>query len=146
MKKTIQGIWLILGFMAIAMPGQARTDEETAPPSVSGFVIDYHWQRENLCERGRSPQIVLQGVPEGTVKFKIRLKDLNMPSYNHGGGKIENDGTQIIQAGAIKNYRGPCPPMGLTHRYCFTIQALDAAGKTLAKADKIVPCNRAQMD
>jgi hypothetical protein len=104
--------------------------------------VDFQWARENLCERGRSPLVRLSGIPEGTIKLKAWFKDLNMPTYNHGGGTVENDGTSIIAAGALKGFRGPCPPIGLTHRYMLTVQALDAGGKVLALGKKTVPCNR----
>lgn len=146
MKNIFFVLLLSVGCIAMAIPCHPGSVDETVPSDPGAMAIDFHWQKANLCERGYSPQIILQGVPAGTVKFKVRLKDLNMPSYNHGGGEIENDGTGIIKAKAIKNYRGPCPPLGTTHNYRFTVLALDAAGKTLATAEKIVPCNRAQMN
>jgi hypothetical protein len=51
-----------------------------------------------------------------------------VPTWNHGGGTVTYDGSDIIPAGALKNgYNGPCPPSG-SHRYEFTVQAIDAAG------------------
>lgn len=117
----------------------------TEPTSSGTMTIEFEWSKENLCNRGVSPQIVLHGVPPATARFKASLKDLQMMSYNHGGGVYENDGSGIIPRGALKNYRGPCPPMGAVHRYRFTVQALDAAGAVLAQGEKTVPCNRAVM-
>lgn len=150
MKKVL--FYLFMGFcIAVVLiscaqsPGVASEPEKADSVKAGGMSIDFKWARENLCERGFSPEITVSGIPEGTARFKVRLRDLNMTSYNHGGGEVENDGSGIIRAGDLKDYRGPCPPMGDTHRYSFTVQALDAAGKMLAKAEKTVPCNRAMM-
>lgn len=129
--------------MASCRPGPAV---ETAPADGAAMTVEYQWQRENMCDRGLSPQITLQGVPEGTVSFKVRLQDLQMPSYNHGGGEVDNDGSNVIGPGALKNYRGPCPPMGATHRYSMTVLALDAGRTVLARGEKTVPCNRSLMN
>jgi phosphatidylethanolamine-binding protein (PEBP) family uncharacterized protein len=73
----------------------------------------------------------LSGVPDGTVKLDIRMHDLNAMDYNHGGAKIAYAGQGTLGYGAF-SYRGPCPPT--PHKYRFTVKALDAKGKTLAKA------------
>ena len=150
MKKAL--FYLLMGFCIVVVmvscaqsPGVESEPEKADSVKVGGMSIDFKWGTENLCNRGYSPQITVTGIPEGTVRFKVRLRDLNMMSYNHGGGEVENDGSGIIRAGDLKDYRGPCPPLGNTHRYSFTVQALDATGKVLAKADKTVPCNRAMM-
>ena len=37
-------------------------------------------------------------------------------------------GSDVIPAGALQDgYNGPCPPSG-SHRYQFTVKAIDAAG------------------
>ena len=46
------------------------------------------------------------------------------------------DGSGVIPAGALKNgYNGPCPPSG-SHRYEFTVQAVDAAGVVVGSGKK----------
>ena len=74
-----------------------------------------------------SPAIDVSGVPAGTVKFKVRMVDLDKPTYNHGGGTVPNDGSGTIPGGALKSYKGPCPPSG-SHRYRITVHALDSEG------------------
>jgi len=59
------------------------------------------------------------------------MTDLNVPSFHHGGSTIPYAGNYVGQ-GAIA-YTGPCPPSGQRHNYRWSVQALDAAGKTLAK-------------
>ncbi|HUQ26895.1 MAG TPA: hypothetical protein VM140_14620 [Burkholderiales bacterium] len=82
----------------------------------------------------RSPEIIVQGVPSGTHLFEVYLQDYDAPSYPHGGGKVANDGSGVIRAGAVKgNYDGPCPPFA--HQYNFTITARDAKGKKLGETE-----------
>ena len=54
--------------------------------------------------------------------------DKNVPSYNHGGGKINNyDGSLVIEPGAFK-YKSPCPPNG-KHTYEWIIKAYEGTKK-----------------
>lgn len=59
------------------------------------------------------------------------MSDLDASSFNHGGGTVEYTGQNELPYGAF-SYRGPCPP--IRHIYQIYVQALDAAGKTLASA------------
>ncbi len=79
---------------------------------------------------GTSPEIRVGNIPAGTADFRVSLRDNDAPSFNHGGGTYKNDGTGVIPEGALKNYKGPCPPT--THSYEFTVVARDAGGKTLS--------------
>ena len=114
-------------------------------PKIKKITLDYKWTTINLCRSGVSPRIFLKGVPEGTVKLRVRVKDLHVPDYNHGGGTIKYYGSGEIAQGALLNYRGPCPPIGRPHRYVIYITALNSSGKTIGTGKKIVPCRRPLM-
>ena len=60
------------------------------------------------------------------------MKDKNVPSYNHGGGKTEYKGNNTINPGAFK-YKSPCPP-GRTHTYEWKVIAYDGDNKKLGSA------------
>lgn len=101
--------------------------------SVAGahaMSVSFQWGPTTKCFDTKSPPMTLSGVPAGTVKLDIRMVDLNVPDYPHGGGKIPYTGNSLPY-GAF-HYHGPCPPA--THGYQFTVKALDANGKTLATA------------
>lgn len=94
----------------------------------------------------RSPQLSWTDPPTGTKSFVITMYDLDAPtgsgwwhwtvanipatvrSLPTGAG---ND-TTILPSGAVQTntdlgkpgYLGPCPPLGRTHHYRITIQAL----------------------
>ena len=62
-----------------------------------------------------------RGLPAGTETVEFRMKDQNVPQYNHGGGKVRMSGNGTVPAGIFK-YKGPCPP-GQVHTYQWTATA-----------------------
>ena len=77
-----------------------------------------------------NPIFTLTDVPEGTKELRFRMKDKDVPGYNHGGRKIKNyTGETTIQPGAFK-YKSPCPPSG-SHTYEWTITAIGDKKKKL---------------
>ncbi len=64
--------------------------------------------------------------------MQFTLHDRDAPDFQHGGGAVAYNGGGSVPEGAI-DYIGPCPPAGAIHRYVWTIDALDNAGKVLAR-------------
>ena len=103
----------------------------SATTASAEFSFTFEWGDIPSCRTGRpnivgSPAFVLKDLPAGTTAVRFKLKDLDAPSYNHGGGKvtISTDGT--VPFGIFK-YKSPCPPGGV-HTYQWTATALK--GKT----------------
>ena len=114
--------WL-LTFAALSMammPGRAEA-----------FTANFSWAGIPACE-AISPAFELAGVPAGTKRLRFNMTDLDVPTFHHGGSTIAYDG-DAVKRGAIR-YIGPCPPGSQRHRYRWTIQALDGAGKVLGTA------------
>lgn len=107
-------------------------------PNAANLQIDYTWTKSSKCT-SVSPQITLAKVPKSTKDLKVTLTDRDMLSYNHGGGVVKYTGSNVIPAGALNNYTGPCPPSG-THRYTIKVQALDATGTIVGVGEKTAPC------
>ena len=61
------------------------------------------------------------------------MNDKDAPNFRHGGGTVPYNGSGRVPEGAI-DYIGPCPPAGTSHRYVWTIEALDKSGKNVARA------------
>ena len=86
------------------------------------FRIEFDWDPEmQKCFSTISPEIRLFNVPEGTTKLKVNMKD-KQSKYRHGGGTVKFDGESTIPAGALKSWKGPCPPRSETHIYVFTVK------------------------
>ena len=102
------------------------------------FSFTFEWGDIKKCTTGNpnkvsNPIFNLVDVPDGTVELRFRMKDKDVPNYNHGGGKIKNySGETTIQPGAFK-YKSPCPPSG-SHTYEWTITAIGDKKKKLGKA------------
>ena len=123
MKKSI----LMLAFLMGATGAQAGE-----------FSLTFSsWGNIPSCDIGNpnkvgNPAFVLKGLPEGTTTVQFRLKDLDVPSYNHGGSKrISMTADGIVPAGSF-TYKSPCPPSG-AHTYEWTVTARKG-GKVLARA------------
>jgi len=126
--------------------GQAPVKESkleiTSPAFKQGEAIPirYTCEGENI-----SPELNWSGVPQGTRSFVLILHDpdapistfthwviYNIPTDSRGlpkavpGDMQLADGTlQGNNSFGTTGYGGPCPPLGPTHRYRFTIYALD---------------------
>jgi Raf kinase inhibitor-like YbhB/YbcL family protein len=95
-----------------------------------------------------SPPLTIADIPPGTVTLAIVVDDPDAPrgtwdhwvaydvsptgSISEGAGSV---GTPGKNSWGAAGYRGPCPPSG-SHRYFFTVYALDANLGLAAGADK----------
>ena len=110
----------------------------TTISAFAEFSFTFEWGDIKKCTTGNpnkvsNPIFNLVDVPDGTVELRFRMKDKDVPNYNHGGGKIKNySGETTIQPGAFK-YKSPCPPSG-SHTYEWTITAIGDKKKKLGKA------------
>ena len=108
------------------------------------FSFTFEWGDIKRCTSGNpnivnNPIFTLVNVPNGTTELRFKMKDKDVPQYNHGGGKIKNyDGETVIQTGAFK-YKSPCPPSG-PHTYEWSITAIGDKKKLgTAKATREYP-------
>lgn len=99
-------------------------------PAMAEMKASFEWGETTKCFDKNSPPFKVSGVPDGTAKLSFLMTDLDAPDYRHGGGKVNYTGQSAIPYGAFR-YKGPCPPS--KHKYRFTIKALDAKGKEIAK-------------
>lgn len=102
-----------------------------AGASAAAFAIAFEWGDIPLCTSGTpnlvdNPRFTLQNVPAGTKFIAFKLVDLNVPSYQHGGGTVAYAGQEVIEPGAFK-YESPCPPSG-SHTYEWTARARKSSG------------------
>ena len=128
MKQILFCLLLVVG-LGLGCSG------EPAGPELG---IEFSWPRGmKTCFDTQSPEIRLEGVPEGTQTFSVAVYDTEY-SVNHGGGKVENDGTGIIALGAVPDYRGPCSDLALSGpgKYQFTVKALGGDNQVLASGKK----------
>lgn len=98
--------------------------------------LSFSWGDIPLCTSGRpgvvpNPAFTLSEVPDGTEWVNFRMTDLDVPTYDHGGGRVAVTGDGTVTPGAF-SYRSPCPP-GQVHTYEWVAEAV-GGGKVLAVA------------
>lgn len=99
-----------------------------------------HIPSEFTCDgEDVSPQLSWEDAPDGTESFALSVTDPDAPggefihwlvydiprdveSIDRGG--LPDGAKQVENDFGKRDYGGPCPPSG-THRYIFTIYALD---------------------
>ncbi len=119
--KTLATSAVVTAFLAALLPGRTLA-----------FSIAVDWTGTAACFDPQSPVIRLADVPKGTATISFRMTDLDAPNYPHGGGSVPYSGQPSLAKGAFA-YKGPCPPA--PHRYHWTAQALDPAGRALGRAE-----------
>jgi phosphatidylethanolamine-binding protein (PEBP) family uncharacterized protein len=116
-----------------------------AGPAVADFKFTFTWGDIPLCTTGNpntvgSPRFVVTDIPDGALTLRFRLKDLDAPNYNHGGGTVTitsgagTGGSVVIPFGTFQ-YKSPCPPGG-RHTYEWTVIAKgdrEVLGKATAR-------------
>jgi phosphatidylethanolamine-binding protein (PEBP) family uncharacterized protein len=111
--------------MRIAVMGLAFLVVGTA--DASAFSMNFRW-----CGLS-SPVFSLGGVPKGTTTLQFHMVDLDVPSYNHGGGTVAYKGQASVPCGALSNYSPPSPPSG-SHSYKITVTAFGPGNSSLGTA------------
>ena len=100
----------------------------------SALTVDLEWKVSHKCS-AESPALTISGVPADTAQLKVRMTDIDKPAYDHGGGEVAHDGaaTATLAEGALKNYKGPCPPnfYNFGHDYQFSVEAIAADGSSV---------------
>lgn len=107
--------------------------------------------------RDVSPQLSWSEVPEGTKSFALTVIDPDAPrgDFIHWlvcdipadtreiseGGPLPKGARQVQNDFRKEPYGGPCPPSG-THRYYFTLYALDAERLEARKEDFVAQCKK----
>ena len=122
--------------MKITLPTAAILFALGAGAAHAEFAIAFDWSGLKLCNTGNpnrvgNPAFVVKGLPKGTDNVEFRLTDLNVPSYNHGGGKLLMSADGKPPPGLFK-YASPCPPDGV-HTYEWMATARQG-NKVLARA------------
>ena len=124
MKRTSLVVLCVLSFFV------GCATEKVAPNAVT-LGVEYSWKGVTNCSN-ISPAIKVTGFPKATKSFSVRLVDVNVPTVNHGGGKIPSDGSGMIPSGAFDDYVGPCLT-GSSHQFRFIVKALDEQGTVIGE-------------
>ncbi|PTX02670.1 YbhB/YbcL family Raf kinase inhibitor-like protein [Pararhodobacter aggregans] len=97
-----------------------------ATAAQAQFSLAFQWGNIPRCTSGNpntvpNPQFTIRNLPAGTDTVELRLVDLDVPQYNHGGATLRLSQSGTLPPG-IFTYRSPCPPNGV-HTYQWTATA-----------------------
>lgn len=120
---------------------------DTTPPaslllSTNAFQNNMAMPTLYTCDgKNSSPELSWKQTPAGTKTYTLVVNDLDVPDqafYHWVVYNIPSNIHELTQGAAIptgssignnsfnkQDYSGPCPPKGTTHRYIFTLYALD---------------------
>lgn len=124
------------------LPATTVAPETTAPPQL---LMIAPWQdgasiptRYTCDDDDVAPALTWTNVPVGTVELAVTVTDLDAADFAHWilyglepdetglvEGVVPNGAFQWSNSFGVKGWNGPCPPAGQTHRYQFTIHALN---------------------
>jgi Raf kinase inhibitor-like YbhB/YbcL family protein len=103
-----------------AIPGRFTCDGENISPR-----LDVAWAppgTESLAIVIRDPDAPL-GVWHHWVEYDIPVDDIDAITIPENAGAL---GTQGLNSWKVPGYGGPCPPEGQSHRYVFSVYAVDS--------------------
>ena len=136
-KENLPFILLALLVLVVGCAKNANRIE--IPKNAAKMSVAFNWEGIQACTH-ESPAIRVDGIPEGTVELRVRLKNINVPEWNQGGGNVEHDGSGIIPPRALDiGYNGPCPPPGQRYKYEFSVMAVNTDGVIIGFGKAVQP-------
>ena len=123
------------------------------------FSFIFDWSNLKKCTSGNpntvtNPVFYINDIPKGTKEIIFKLKDLDAPRFNHGGGKVSISNLKIvvpedqkfgeylfkIEPGNFK-YKSPCPPDG-QHTYSWSAIANKIEANSSQKYPAVLKANK----
>lgn len=112
----------------------------------ASLQVDFRWLISHHCVN-TSPAIRVKNIPVGTTHLSVQMLDLDSKNPLHGGGGgelMESAGfpaEYTIAAGALDQYKGPCPDNFTTlgHEYQITVTATNSEKQKLAQGSHKAP-------
>lgn len=124
-------IFMLPGFTSCTWKKNPGPPPIEIPKTAAPMTVQFSWTDIAACVH-ESPEIQVSGIPGGTVELDVRLKNLTVPAWNHGGGRVLYEGTDRIPANSLNDgYNGPCPMPGERNKYEFSVMALNFRGEII---------------
>ena len=142
--KTRHLLFLLTVMLVVAAGCAKKHNHEeplTIPKNAAKLEVAFSWKGIEPCTPD-SPEIRVSGIPVGTQRLMVKLKNISDAAWNQGGGDIEHDGSGVIPAKALDiGYNGPCPPPDQRQKFEIWVMATDEQKAIIAfgKLRKVYP-------
>lgn len=141
-RKSITTIALAAVMSAGVVPAFAQQFAVTSPDIDEGATIGaaQYWNNFGCTGENVRPALSWTGAPEGTRSFAVTFYDKDAPTgsgfWHWVAYDIPADANGVesnaLPAGTVEGntdvgvpgFAGPCPPIGRTHNYVYTVHAL----------------------
>ncbi|MEA1651942.1 YbhB/YbcL family Raf kinase inhibitor-like protein [Nitrospirillum sp. BR 11164] len=148
-RRRVLGITLATGLAAGLAAGTAQAGMWLSSPDLAAdgtLTAPQAWDRDGCGGKNISPALRWGGEAPTTKSFALIIMDadvkkgfrhwmvFNIPAGVHSlaagagaadGKALPKGAVQALNDFGPKGYGGPCPPPGQTHRYVFTLYALN---------------------
>ena len=123
-------IFILISILLFITIMGCKTTVIDDPPStdIQELTVYFSWPDiYQICFDPNNPELIVSNIPADTLYFYVSVYD-TLNGYDHGGGKVMNDGTGIIAYGSVPNYKGPCPGQSPYQYgiYEFTVNAYNS--------------------
>ena len=81
-------VWLLFVVGSILLTAGCATTQVS--PNAVDLAVDFVWQPSDRCSN-RSPEIRVANIPSAAKTLWVKLKDRDVPTWNHGGGNVTYD-------------------------------------------------------
>lgn len=102
--------------------------QDTGVAGPAKINVDFVW---DLKHPERSPEIHLENNPVGVDRLEIEFFDATN-EWEHGGGSIAYDGSGIIRAGALPQFKGLSSTWGFP-KFRVTVEAFNKNGQLVGR-------------
>lgn len=142
MRTFISAATIASALATTTLPAMAQDFTVTSPDVAEGSTISdaQYWNNFGCTGENARPALAWTGAPKGTKSFAVTLYDKDAPTgsgfWHWVAYDIPADATGIasdaLPEGTVEGntdvgvpgFAGPCPPVGRTHNYTFTVHAL----------------------
>lgn len=142
MRTFISAATIASALATTTLPAMAQDFTVTSPDVAEGSTISdaQYWNNFGCTGENARPALAWTGAPKGTKSFAVTLYDKDAPTgsgfWHWVAYNIPADATGIagdaLPAGTVEGntdvgvpgFAGPCPPVGRTHDYVYTVHAL----------------------
>ncbi|MBW3557158.1 MAG: YbhB/YbcL family Raf kinase inhibitor-like protein [Actinobacteria bacterium] len=146
-RRSLALVLIVLGGLVGSACWRSAPRQDPLPPATIKLTSEAFGEGAQIPERfscegeNVSPPLAWSNLPDGAVELALVMTDPDAPgaTFYHwimvgipasatslGEGEVPEGAVEAESSSGKASYIGMCPPDGSTHRYVFTIYALNS--------------------